>query len=522
MAEPDSLRRAPALPSFIERLALRVSRWQWWLIIILVGIIFAFISFLNSNLYRRALSFVADNPQITTDRFANVAYDVRGADGRTTRISGVLLTENAETITVQTQSSEIDILQAGDYADFTCASPSSDGACPLGSQTTVRRTGISGRLIFEDMGRYQIVTEDGLTLNIRKFQVDQPKQVRQPENCPPNPEGTCQITLVMLVDEPENIITGTLIEFTEAEITLEIRPAKNEIINRADIANLVRSEPGTCALNNFAGCNEGIFMTMAITVFAFIFSVLVGLTFSLMRISGNPILTNIATIYVEAVRGVPMLVILLLVGFAVRPWLRDEFPRFANTLILVILALGLLLTVLYVIRSRPVLKAEPYTFWQGLISTWVIFAIAIGLVLFIRQNNNVSAEVGGIIGLAIGYGAFLAEVFRAGIQSVARGQSEAARSLGMTYTQSMRWVILPQAFRVVLPPLGNEFIALLKDSSLITILAINEMTQRARQFAADTLRPFPAYLTIAVLYLCMTLFLSFMVRVAEHRTSSPR
>jgi glutamine transport system permease protein len=99
---------------------------------------------------------------------------------------------------------------------------------------------------------------------------------------------------------------------------------------------------------------------------------------------------------------------------------------------------------------------------------------------------------------------------------------EASRSLGMTYVQAMRFVILPQAFRVILPPLGNEFIAILKDTSLIAILALPDLTQMARLYATDTYRPFEPYLTIAVLYLVMTLFLSFMVRLVERRVSIPR
>jgi polar amino acid transport system permease protein len=127
-----------------------------------------------------------------------------------------------------------------------------------------------------------------------------------------------------------------------------------------------------------------------------------------------------------------------------------------------------------------------------------------------------------VLGLAFGYGAFSAELFRAGIQSIGHGQMEAARSLGMSYLQAMRFVILPQAFRVILPPLGNDFIAMLKDTSLIAFLALPELTQMARLFASNTYRPFESYLTIGVLYLCMTLFLSFVVRVIERRTALPR
>jgi ABC-type amino acid transport system permease subunit len=113
-------------------------------------------------------------------------------------------------------------------------------------------------------------------------------------------------------------------------------------------------------------------------------------------------------------------------------------------------------------------------------------------------------------------------LFRAGIQSIGRGQMEAARSLGMSYVQAMRHVILPQAFRVVLPPLGNEFIAILKDTSLIAVIAVAELTQKARLFASATYQVFPSYITIGALYLCMTLFLSFLVRTVERRLNMHR
>jgi polar amino acid transport system permease protein len=122
-----------------------------------------------------------------------------------------------------------------------------------------------------------------------------------------------------------------------------------------------------------------------------------------------------------------------------------------------------------------------------------------------------------VIALAVGYGAFEAEIFRAGIQSISRGQMEAARSLGMSYFQAMRFVILPQAVRRVLPPLGNDFIAMLKDSSLATVLAVNELTQMTRLRRASTFRVMEAFMVAAFLYLSMTLILSGFVRVLERR-----
>jgi ABC-type amino acid transport system permease subunit len=126
-----------------------------------------------------------------------------------------------------------------------------------------------------------------------------------------------------------------------------------------------------------------------------------------------------------------------------------------------------------------------------------------------------------VIGLGFGYGAYLAEVFRAGIQSIHRGQMEAARSLGMSYFQAMRYVILPQAIRVVLPPLGNDFIAMLKDSSLISVVALPEILQQGRLWVSRTFRAFEGYNTVALFYLVMTLLLSLLVRLVERRTALP-
>jgi polar amino acid transport system permease protein len=126
-----------------------------------------------------------------------------------------------------------------------------------------------------------------------------------------------------------------------------------------------------------------------------------------------------------------------------------------------------------------------------------------------------------VLGLAFGYAAFLAEVFRAGIESIGRGQMEAARSLGMSYPQAMRTVILPQAIRVVLPPLGNDFIAMLKDSALISVLALPDLLQSGRLYITRTFQPIPVYIVVALLYILMTLFLSTIIRSMEKRFKLP-
>lgn len=123
----------------------------------------------------------------------------------------------------------------------------------------------------------------------------------------------------------------------------------------------------------------------------------------------------------------------------------------------------------------------------------------------------------GILAMGLNSGAYIAEIFRAGIQSIDRGQSEAARSLGMTHSQSMRYVILPQAFKRVIPPLGNEFIALLKDSSLLSIIAIQELFYTGKIIVGRTFQPLPMYLAVALYYLVMTQLIAQWVAYMERR-----
>lgn len=133
------------------------------------------------------------------------------------------------------------------------------------------------------------------------------------------------------------------------------------------------------------------------------------------------------------------------------------------------------------------------------------------------SGQSISNNSRGIIALSIIYGAFLAEVFRAGIESVPLGQTEAARSLGLNGRQAMRHVVLPQAIRNVLPALGNDFIAMLKDSSLISVLAVRDITQMARLHAGSTFRFRESYLVLTFLYLSMTIALSLFLRWYEKR-----
>jgi polar amino acid transport system permease protein len=212
--------------------------------------------------------------------------------------------------------------------------------------------------------------------------------------------------------------------------------------------------------------SDGIGITALLTVVSFVFIIIVGLIGGLGRIAKNPVIHLIATLYVEIVRGIPLLVQLIWWYFAAPVAIR---------------AFGELIHV---------------------------DAIA---------NYRSNAILLAVVGLVICYGAYMSEIFRAGIESIHKGQMEAARSLGMTYMQSMRHVILPQAIRVVLPPVGNEFIMLLKDTSLVSVVAVADLTRRGREYMAAHFNPIEVWTLIALLYLIMTLFSARLIAWLEKR-----
>jgi polar amino acid transport system permease protein len=138
----------------------------------------------------------------------------------------------------------------------------------------------------------------------------------------------------------------------------------------------------------------------------------------------------------------------------------------------------------------------------------------------IEAFSSLPPLVAAVLAMGICYGAYMGEVFRAGIESIDKGQTEAARSLGFSRGQTMVLVILPQAWRTILPPVGNEFIALLKDSSLVSILAVSDLLRRGREFASESFFYFETYTIVALIYLLITLVLSKMVSYMENRLNS--
>jgi polar amino acid transport system permease protein len=217
--------------------------------------------------------------------------------------------------------------------------------------------------------------------------------------------------------------------------------------------------------------SDGIAVTVFITVSAFLFILVAGMLGGLGRLSRNWFIHGVATLYVEIVRGIPLLVQLLGWYFA--------FPVVV----------------------------------QG-IGRWLNFPAMADY----RSNAIFTA----IVGLTVCYGAYMSEIYRAGIQSIPKGQTEAARSLGMTHFQSLRHVILPQAVRVILPPVGNELIALLKDSCLVSVVAVADLTRRGREFMAVHFNPIEVWSMVALLYLVLTLFLTRGVAWIEKKSRFER
>ncbi len=209
---------------------------------------------------------------------------------------------------------------------------------------------------------------------------------------------------------------------------------------------------------------RGIWLTVQLTIIAFVASTFFGLLLGLGRLSKNVVWRTISTTYIEFVRGVPVIVLIFLVALVIIPQITD--------------LLGVKLTI-------------------------------------------ISLMVRGIISLTIIYAAFIAEVFRAGIQSVSHGQIEAGQSVGLTDGQIMRKIILPQAIRNILPALGNDLIALFKDTALVSVLAVNEITQLARLYTGSSFRFREGFLIITFFYLIVTILLSLALRWYERRIAIP-
>lgn len=195
----------------------------------------------------------------------------------------------------------------------------------------------------------------------------------------------------------------------------------------------------------------GLWTTMWISAVASVLGLIIGMVAGLMKVSNNYTVKTLAAIYVEIIRGTPLLVQIFIAYF------------------------------------------------------------------FFGTVFNLERNLCGIGALALFAGAYVAEIIRAGIQSITKGQMEAARSLGMSMPQAMMDIILPQAFKRILPPLSGQFISLIKDSSLVSVIAITDLTKSGREIITSTFATFEIWLVVAAMYLIVTSVLSQFVFYLERR-----
>jgi polar amino acid transport system permease protein len=216
----------------------------------------------------------------------------------------------------------------------------------------------------------------------------------------------------------------------------------------------------------------GLRLTISSTIQAFAIALVIALIIGMGQMSRNVVLRNLSRTYVEFVRGIPILPLIFTVALILVP----ELTKAIN---------------------------GPLENWFG----WEL---------------KLSFQMRATVTLAVIYGAYMAEIFRGGIQSIPPGQTEAGRSLGLNRRQTLNSVVLPQAMRAIIPPLGNDFIAILKDTSLLSVLGALEITQRARQFSASTFKFREGYFVLAFIYLILTLGLSLLLGMLERRMTRDR
>ncbi|MEY4697142.1 MAG: hypothetical protein RIT14_1570 [Pseudomonadota bacterium] len=219
-----------------------------------------------------------------------------------------------------------------------------------------------------------------------------------------------------------------------------------------------------------ATLSKGVAITVMVAVTAYAGACGLGLLLAVGCLSRHLLLRQLCRFYIEVMRGVPIIVLLLYVAFVLSPLVVAGWNALAEPL-----GLAEVRT-----RDFPLL-------WRA------------------------------VLALVLAYAAFLAEIFRAGLQAVDRGQIEAAQALGLNGWQRFRHIVFPQAFRLILPPLGNDFVAMVKDSSLVSVLGVGDITQLAKVTAAGNFKYFETYNVAALIYLTMTIGLSLLMRRLERR-----
>ncbi|WP_420547087.1 amino acid ABC transporter permease [Curvivirga sp.] len=222
---------------------------------------------------------------------------------------------------------------------------------------------------------------------------------------------------------------------------------------------------------------RGALMTIFVTLVSFTLASILGLIIAVAGFSKYRLIREVVRFYTEVMRGVPVLVLLFYIAFVAAPSLVD----LANWILSYPIDAGWM---------KKILVRDFSLTWRA------IFA------------------------LMLGYSAYIAEIFRAGIQSVEEGQIEAAQSLGMKRWQIFSFIIFPQAIRTILPPLGNDFIAMVKDSALVSVLGVADITQLGKVYASGTFRFFETYNMVTFMYLVLTIGLSLMLRRLEKQLSA--
>lgn len=224
----------------------------------------------------------------------------------------------------------------------------------------------------------------------------------------------------------------------------------------------------------FLVVSKGIGITIGVALIAFLLATLLGLGIALAGLSDRGVLRQASRFYIEIIRGIPILVLLFYVAFVGAP----------------------ALVALYNLIAAPLIE-------RGILDTLLV--------------RDLSLLWRAVIALTIGYSSFLAEIFRAGIQSIDKGQIEAAKALGLSRFQRFRLVVLPQALKVIFPPLSNDFVSMVKDSSLVSVLGVSDITQMAKVYASGSFRFFETYSILAYVYLLLTISLSLLLRRVERR-----
>jgi polar amino acid transport system permease protein len=217
-----------------------------------------------------------------------------------------------------------------------------------------------------------------------------------------------------------------------------------------------------------ATLSQGIAITVMVTLVAFGSACVIGLLLAMGCLSRFMVLRQTCRLYIEVMRGVPIIVLLLYVAFVLAPAAVAAWNWLTGPL-----------------GFEPARARDIPLLWRA------------------------------VAALALAYSAFLAEVFRAGLQAVDKGQIEAAEALGLSGWLRFRHIVLPQAFRMILPPLGNDFVAMVKDSSLVSVLGVGDITQLAKVTAAGNFKYFETYNVAALIYLTMTIGLSLILRRLE-------